>query len=184
MPVKAITAEMEKAIDAFKRELSGIRTGRAAPSLIETVQVYVPSYGSNMALKELGNITAPDARLLIVNPWDKSTLGEIERAIGAAGLGLNPSSDGQVVRVPIPALTGDRRKDLVKVVKKAAEEAKIRIRNIRREHNDAFKAKEAKKEISEDDLKRTLDKFQTATDAHIKKIDEISAAKEKEILEV
>ena len=119
--LKSLAADMEKAVDVFKRELIGVRTGRASPGLIENLQVHVHSYGSNMALRELGGIAAPDARLLVVNPWDKGTLQDIERAIATAGLGFNPSNDGQIIRIPIPPLTGERRQALVKVVKKAAE---------------------------------------------------------------
>lgn len=176
--------DMNKVVDSFKRELIGIRTGRATPGLVENVSVHVQAYGSNMPLNNLANITAPDARLLIVNPWDKSTLGDIERAIATAGLGFNPSNDGQVLRIPIPALTGERRQQLVKVVKKEAEEAKVRARAVRRDYNEMLKAAFDDKDITEDDLKRQMDKVQATTDAIVKKLDEMTAAKEKEVLEV
>jgi ribosome recycling factor len=176
--------DMNKVLDALKRELMGVRTGRASPQLVENVSVHVQSYGSNMPLNNLANITAPDARLLIVNPWDKSTIGDIERAIATAGLGFNPSNDGQVIRIPIPPLTGERRQQLVKVVRKEAEEAKVRARSVRRDYNDILKVSFDDKEITEDELKRHMDKVQTVTDGIVKKIDEIVAAKEKEVLEV
>lgn len=176
--------DMEKALEQLRRELSGVRTGRATPALIEFVQVHVASYGSSMPLKQLGSIGAPDARLLIVNPWDKSTLADIDKAIRAAGLGLNPTSDGQVLRVPIPALTGDRRKELVKQVHKIAEDARVRVRGVRREYNDLYKGLLDDKEITEDALKRALEKIQQTTDQYIKKVDESVEKKEKEVLEV
>jgi ribosome recycling factor len=176
--------DMTKVIDGFKRELLGIRTGRATPGLVENLPVHVQSYGSNMPLNNLANITAPDARLLIVNPWDKSTIGDIERAIATAGLGFNPSNDGQVVRIPIPPLTGERRQQLVKIVKKEAEEAKVRARSVRRDYNELLKTAYDDKDITEDELKRAMDKVQVATDGTVKKIDDMSAAKEKEVLEV
>ena len=182
--LKDVVGDMEKTLDQLRRELAAVRTGRATPSLIEHVHVEVAAYGSSMPLKQLGNIGAPDARLLVVNPWDKSTLGDIVKAIGSAGLGLNPSSDGQVVRVPIPSLTGERRKDLVKQVGKIAEECKVRIRSVRREYNELFEGMQKDKEITEDELKRMKEKVQQHTDAFIKKSDEASEAKEKEVLTV
>ena len=182
--LKEVSADMEKGLEQLRRELSGVRTGRATPALIEFVQVHVSSYGSTMPLKQLGSIGAPDARLLIVNPWDKGTLADIDKAIRSAGLGLNPTSDGQVLRVPIPALTGDRRKDLVKQVHKISEDARIRVRNVRREYNELFKGMHDDKDITEDELKRALEKVQQATDSYIKKVDEAADKKEKEVLEV
>ena len=182
--LKSLAADMDKALDTFKRELAAVRTGRATPGLLENVQVHVPSYGSTMALRELGNIAAPDARLLVVNPWDKGTILDIERAIATAGLGFNPSNDGQIIRIPIPPLTGERRQALVKVVKKAAEDCKVRVRQVRQEYRDLFKTGYDDKDITEDDLKRLNDKVQVETDVHVKKIDEICAGKEKEVLEV
>jgi len=182
--VSEANADMEKALEQLRPELSGVRTGRATPALIEFVQVHVASYGSTMPLKQLGSIGAPDARLLIVNPWDKTTLSDIDKAIRSAGLGLNPTSDGQVLRVPIPALTGERRQDLVKQVKKITEESRIRMRNVRREYNELFKTMEKDKDITEDELKRALEKVQHLTDGFMKKVDEASDKKEKEVLEV
>jgi ribosome recycling factor len=182
--LSSLSGDMDKVIESLRRELVAVRTGRASPSLVENLQVHIESYGTSMPLKQCGNITAPDARLLIVNPWDKSTLRDIEKAIGSAGLGLNPSSDGQVIRIPIPPLTGERRQALVKVVKKAAEDAKVRVRAVRREYNELLKTAFDDKEITEDEQKRGQEKVQQATDQHVKRVDEVAAAKEKEVLEV
>ena len=182
--LKSLAADMEKAIDGLKRELIAVRTGRASPGIIENLQVHVSSYGSTMALRELGGIAVPDARLLVVNPWDKGTLQDIERAIATAGLGFNPSNDGQIIRIPIPPLTGERRQALVKVVKKAGEDAKVRVRGVRREYNELFKQLCDDKDITDDELKKLLEKVQASTDTHVKKVDDICAAKEKEVLEV
>lgn len=182
--LKALAGDMEKALDSLKRELVGVRTGRASPQLVENLQVTIASYGSTMGLRDIAGITAPDPRLIVVNPWDKGTIMDIERAIATAGLGFNPSSDGQVVRIPIPPLTGERRQGLVKVVKGYAEEAKVRVRGVRREYNELFKTLQDDGDITEDDLKKCLDKVQKATDDFVKKVDEICGAKEKEVLEV
>lgn len=182
--LSTLLPDMDKVIDSLKRDLVAVRTGRASPGLIENVQILVQSYGSTMALRELAGITAPDARLLVVNPWDKGTLHDIERGIASAGLGLNPSSDGQIVRIPIPPLTGERRQALVKVVKKAAEDAKVRVRAVRRDYNELLKTAHDDKDVTDDELKKLMDKVQSVTDAHVKKVDEIAAAKEKEVLEV
>lgn len=182
--LKAMQEEMTKTLDALKRDLLGVRTGRATPSLVENLQVVVVSYGSTMPLREIAGITAPDPRMIMVNPWDKGTILDIERAIANSGLGFNPSSDGQVVRIPIPPLTGERRQGLVKVVKGHAEEAKVRVRGVRREYNELFKTLQDDGELTEDELKRILEKVQKSTDEHVKKVDDICAAKEKEVLEV
>lgn len=182
--LSSLNDDMDKVIDSLKRELVGVRTGRATPGLVENLQVFVQSYGSAMSLNKLSNITAPDARLLIVNPWDKSTLHDIERAIASAGLGFNPGNDGQIIRIPIPPLTGERRQGLVKIVKKSAEDAKVRVRAVRRDYNELLKSLADDKEITEDELKRALEKVQQVTDAHVKKVDDVAAVKEKEVLEV
>ena len=182
--LKALAADMDKAIDALKRELVSVRTGRASPQLVENLQVPIASYGSTMALREIAGITAPDPRLIVVNPWDKGTIMDIERAIANSGMGFNPSSDGQIVRIPIPPLTGERRQGLVKVVKKTAEDAKVRVRAVRREYNELLKTLKDDGELTEDQLTRSLEKVQKSTDEHVKKVDDICAAKEKEVLEV
>jgi ribosome recycling factor len=182
--LKALAADMDKAIDSLKRDLVSVRTGRASPQLVENLQVPIASYGSTMALREIAGITAPDPRLIVVNPWDKGTIMDIERAIANSGMGFNPSSDGQIVRIPIPPLTGERRQGLVKIVKKTAEDAKVRVRAVRREYNELFKALKDDGDITEDALERMLEKVQKGTDDHIKKVDDICGAKEKEVLEV
>jgi ribosome recycling factor len=188
MPVddylSSLEGDMDKVIDSLKHELVGVRTGRASPALIEGLPVHIEAYGSTMPLKQCGNITAPDARLLVVNPWDKSTLRDIEKAIASAGLGLNPANDGQILRIPIPPLTGERRQALVKIVKKSAEEAKVRVRAVRREYNELLKEALDDKDITEDEHKRAVEKVQKSTDAHVIKVDTVAAAKEKEVLEV
>ena len=175
---------MTGALDALTKELGKVRTGRATPKLLEGVVVAVQSYGTTMPIHQLATIQAPDARLLVVTPWDKGTAADVEKAILAAGLGLNPQSDGQVIRVPVPALTQDRRKDLVKLVHKAGEDAKVRVRNIRREYNEIFKTGEKDGEITEDAHKRLLEKVQKSTDQAVEKIDALIAKKEGEVLEV
>lgn len=182
--LSGLNGDMEKAVDALKRELLAVRTGRASPSILENVQVHVQSYGSTMHLRELASIAAPDARLLVVNPWDKGTILDIEKAIATAGLGFNPSNDGQVIRIPIPPLTGERRQQLVKVVRKAVEECKVRVRGVRRDYNELLKSAFDDGEITEDQLKKGMERVQHATDLYVKKVDEVGAAKEKEVLEV
>ena len=176
--------DMAKTIDAFMRDLATVRTGRASPQLLDGVTVPVASYGATMPLNQLATVTAPDPRLLVVNPWDKSTLGDIDKAITAAGLGLNPNNDGTIIRVPIPALTGERRREMVKQVGRLTEDARIRVRRVRRDYNELFKSLESDKEITEDELRRSLDLVQKSTDAHVAKVEEISEAKQKEVMEV
>ena len=172
---------MEKAVDRLKKELSRVRAGRDNPAVLDDVRV--DSYGTQMALKQVATVTAPDARLLVVKPFDRNTVPAIERAINNSSLGLNASNDGVVVRVPIPALTEDRRKELTKQVHGHGEDAKIAIRQARREANDLLKQAEKDKDISEDDLKRGLERIQTLTDDQVKAVDTIISKKEKEILE-
>ncbi|EGK13639.1 ribosome recycling factor [Kroppenstedtia eburnea] len=173
---------MEKAIQALKRELASIRAGRATPSLLD--KVTVECYGSEMPLNQLANISTPEPRLLVVQPWDKSTLGDVERAILKSDLGLTPNNDGNLIRITIPALTEERRGELVKVVKKTGEEAKVAIRNIRRDANDEMKKLEKKGELSEDEARRGQDEIQKLTDRFIQETDKVVETKEKEIMEV
>ncbi len=182
--VKAANLDMVKSMDQLKRELVSVRTGRASPTLIEHLQVEVASYGSTMPLKELGGISAPDARMLVVNPWDKGTIKDIERAIAVSGMGFNPQSDGVVVRIPIPPLTGERRQQLVKVVKVHAEEGKVRVRGVRRDYKEMLEEAEKDGDLTEDQLKRALEKLQEATDANVKLVDDMCTKKEKEILDI
>ena len=182
--IDAMKEDMDKALGALAASLQTVRTGRATPQLVDNVTVNVPSYGATMPLNQLATVQAPDARLLVVTPWDKSTLPDVERAILAADLGLNPSSDGQIIRVPVPALTADRRQDLVRQIRKFAEDTRIRVRHVRREYNDIFKGAEDDGDISEDDLRRFLSRVQEQTDSEIKRIDVTAEAKEAEVLEV
>ncbi len=185
MPKQVISnakSKMEKAISSYTRELATIRAGRANAALLD--KVFVDYYGASTPINQLAGVSVPEARLLVIQPYDKTILGEIEKAILKSDLGLNPTNDGSVIRIAIPALTEERRKELVKVVKKEAEEAKIAIRNIRRDGNEDLKKLEKNGEITEDDLRGYSDDIQKITDQHISKIDDITKDKEKEILEV
>jgi ribosome recycling factor len=173
---------MTKAIQAYSRELASVRAGRASASLLD--RITVDYYGAPTPVNQVAGISVPEARLLVIQPYDKSILGAIEKAILKSDLGLNPSNDGSIIRISIPQLTEERRKDLVKVVKKESEEAKIAIRNIRRDANDDLKKLEKNGEITEDDQRSYTEDIQKLTDDHITKIDQITKDKEKEILEV
>lgn len=175
------TDGMEKAIDRLRRELARVRAGRANPAILDEIRV--DSYGTLMPLKQVGTVSVADARLLVIKPFDRNNIAAIERAINNSQLGLNPSSDGVVIRVPIPALTEERRRDLVKQAQNSGEDAKIAIRQVRREANEMLKDAEKSKDISEDDLKRGLDDIQKLTDGKIKLAEELVQKKESEILE-
>lgn len=172
----------EKAITSYRKEISRLRTGRASPAILENVRVNY--YNVPTPLHQVASVSVPDARLIVIQPWEKSIIQDVEKAIAAADLGLNPISDGNVIRLPIPALNEERRKDLVKQVKKMAEETKVAVRNIRRDYNERLKKAEKNKEITEDELHRSLDQVQKLVDGTITKIDEILNLKEKEIMEV
>ena len=180
--VKDTSARMERSIEAFRKELGKVRTGRASFSLLDGVKV--DYYGTPTPLHQVGTLSVPESRLITVTPWDTKMIGPIEKAIQGSGLGLNPSSDGKTVRIPIPPLTEERRKELAKMVRKMAEDARVAVRNVRREAIEKLKDREKKKEISEDVVKRGQERIQKETDAHVKKIDEILKSKEQEILEV
>lgn len=171
---------MKGAVESLKGDLSGLRTGRANTALLDPITVEV--YGSHMPLSQVASVSAPEPRMLSVQVWDKSNVTPVEKAIRSAGLGLNPISDGQTLRLPIPDLTEERRKELAKLASKYAENARIAIRNVRRDGMDALKADENKKEISEDERKRAETDLQKLTDEIIKRADEAAVAKEKEIL--
>jgi ribosome recycling factor len=175
-------AHMQKTVDATRREFGGVRTGRASPALLERVSVEY--YGVATPVTQVASVSVPEARLLVIQPWDKSLIKDIERAILKSELGLTPSSDGAVIRLPIPPLTGDRRRELVKVVHKQAEEGKVAIRNIRRDHREKLERLEKAGDLSKDDARRHQDELQKLTDQFIKEIDTLLAAKEKEISEV
>lgn len=180
--VKDTSARMERSIEAFRKELGKVRTGRASFSLLDGVKV--DYYGTPTPLQQVGTLSVPESRLITVTPWDTKMIGPIEKAIQGSGLGLNPSSDGKTVRIPIPPLTEERRRELAKMVRKMAEDARVAVRNVRREAIEKLKDREKKKEISEDVVKRGQERIQKETDAHVKKIDEILKSKEQEILEV
>jgi len=182
--IEAAQEEMGGALEHLQAELVKIRTGRATPKLLDPVVVEVASYGASMPLNQLATVQAADARLLVVTPWDKTTINDIERGIHAAGLGLNPSNDGQVVRVPVPPLTQERRQQLVKQAKSLGEDVKVRIRHVRREYNDTFKEAQGDGDITEDDLHRFLAQIQDLTNGWVDKVDAAVDAKEQEILEV
>jgi ribosome recycling factor len=171
---------MKGAVEALRHDLSGLRTGRANTALLDPVMVEV--YGAMMPLNQVATVSAPEPRLLSVQVWDKSNIGPVEKAIRSAGLGLNPINDGNNIRLPIPDLTEDRRKELAKLSHQYAEKARVAIRNVRRDGMDALKTDENKKEISEDDRKRGETEVQKLTDEQIKAVDDVAAHKEKEIL--
>jgi len=179
--IKETDGQMKKAVEHLKSQLGKVRTGRASSALIENVKV--DYYGEPTPIAQVGGISTPDARTLLIQPWDASTLGGIEKAILAANLGITPQNDGQVIRISVPPLTEERRLDIVKQCKKMAEEAKLGVRNSRRDANDSLKAAEKKEHFSEDDRKRAEDDVQKMTDRFVKEIDEILVAKEKEVLE-
>ncbi|MFB6497410.1 ribosome recycling factor [Bacillus haynesii] len=173
---------MEKAIGAYQRELATVRAGRANPSLLD--KVTVEYYGAQTPLNQIASITAPEARMLVITPYDKTALGDIEKAIQKADLGVTPSNDGNIIRITIPPLTEERRKELAKLVKKYSEDAKVAVRNIRRDANDDLKKLEKNGEMTEDELRSSTEDVQKLTDEYVSKIDEITKDKEKEIMEV
>lgn len=179
---KNLEEKSKKSISVLKEDLNTVRAGRANPSLLD--KVMVDYYGSLTPLKNLANIAVPDPRTLLITPFDPKSISEIEKGINVANIGINPSNDGKCVRLVIPQVTEERRKELTKTVKKMGEDSKIAIRNIRRDANDELKKREKAHEITEDELKKALEDVQKATDKTIKEIDEIVAAKEKEIMEV
>lgn len=180
--LKALDERMDKAIGSVKSNFATIRAGRATPALLDRVQVEY--YGSTMPINQLANVSTPEPRMLVITPWDKGSLAEIERAIVKSDLGMMPTNDGSVIRLTIPQLTEQRRQELVKQVKKLAEDGRIAVRNIRRDVNDDVKKLEKSGDISEDDSRRAQEKIQTVTDRFIGEIDKLLTAKEQEILEV
>jgi ribosome recycling factor len=172
---------MQKTLDTLKKDLSRIRTGRASPALLDGITV--DYYGSPMPINQVANISIPDARLIVIQPWEKSMVGPIEKAIHASELGLNPQSDGNLLRLPIPPLSEERRADLFKNCKKTGEESKVAIRNVRRDANEKVKKAEKDKQVTQDESKKGVDEIQKLTDKYIKMIDDTLVAKEKEIME-
>ena len=173
---------MDKSIESLKHEFASIRTGRASVALLD--KIMVDYYGSPTPINQVANISVPEPRMILVAPWDKSMIGAIEKAILQSDLGLNPGNDGTAIRLTIPQLTEERRKEIVKIVHKKAEDAKVAVRNIRRDANDALKKEEKAKTITEDDAKDGLYQIQKLTDKKIKQIDDLKAVKEKDVLEV
>ncbi len=174
--------KMEAAISALKNEYAALRAGRATPQMID--RIHVDYYGAESPINQLANISVPEARLLVIQPWDKSTIPLIEKAILKSDLGITPSSDGTLIRLVVPQLTNERRQDLVKQLKKMAEEIKVRIRNVRRDANDKVKKMEKDKLVTEDEGKGTMDDIQKLTDKSITEVDKILEIKEKEVTEI
>ncbi|GAB6280325.1 MAG: ribosome recycling factor [Thermovirga sp.] len=181
LEIRQMKEKMEKAIEHLKKELLGIRTGRAHPALVSDIKV--DYYGTATPISQVGSISTPDARQIVITPWDKTAVKAVEKALQASSLGINPSVDGENIRLNIPELTGERRIELSKLVKKYAEDGRVAVRNLRREANDAFRKMEKDGDISEDAMHGFLESIQKITDEFIKKVDDIMATKEKEILE-
>ena len=175
-------SKMNKTIEALKKDYSAVRTGKASSTLVENINVEY--YGSNTPLSNLATISVPEAQLIVIQPWDKQAIIAIEKGLQKSEMGCNPANDGSVIRIPIPSLTEERRKELVKIVKKQSEDYKISIRNTRREFVDQIKNLEKNKEISQDELHRYQEQVQKTTDNHISEIDNITVQKEKEIMEI
>jgi ribosome recycling factor len=175
-------AIMVKALESFKRDLTKVRTGRASLALLDDIRV--DYYGTPTPLNQVGALAVPEPRLITIQPWEKNLIGEIEKAILKSDLGLNPSSDGQLIRLVFPPLTEERRKEMVKQVKRMGEDAKVAIRNARREANDALKKLEKDKDISEDELKRGEKEIQEVTDDFVARVDQVIAEKEKDLMEI
>ncbi len=179
---KDVDDRMQKAIATLKKDLASVRAGRASVSILDKIQV--DYYGTPTPINQMANVSTPDSRTLLIQPWDRSVLGDIEKAILKSDLGLTPGNDGSVIRISIPQLTEERRKELVKVVKKMGEESKVAVRNIRRDGNDDLKKIEKDGSISEDESRRMQDEIQKLTDKYIDEIDKVISTKEKEVLEV
>ena len=173
---------MQKAVEALRHDLTAVRTGRASAALLERIQV--DYYGAPTPINHVANVSVPEARLLVIQPYERKMLADIEKAIQKSDLGINPNNDGQVIRLNIPPLNEERRRELVKTVHKKLDEHKVAIRNIRRDAQDKLREREKKKEISEDELKRSTERLQKLTDRHIDEMDKVGKTKELEILEV
>lgn len=180
--IQNVQERMDKALQNLRREFASVRAGRATPAMLD--KVMVDYYGSQMPVNQVGSVTSPEPRQLVISPWEKSMLGEIEKAIQKSDLGLNPSNDGSVIRLIIPALTEERRQELVKQVRKLAEEARVSVRNIRRDGNDELKKAEKNGDITEDEARRLMDRIQQVTDKSIAQIDSLLEDKEKDVTQV
>lgn len=179
---KEIEARMTKCVEATRSEFSSIRTGRATPALLD--RLHVEAYGQSVPLKQVAGVSTPDVRTLVISAWDKGVVGEIKKAIEKSDLGLTPNIDGSAIRLTIPPLNEERRKDLAKVVKKKGEDGKVAVRNVRHKAHDEIKSQLKGHDITEDDNKRMQDVLQKLTDRYVKEIDSLIAAKEREIMEV
>ncbi len=177
-----VEARMQKVIELAKKDFGAIRTSRANPAILD--RVMVECYGSQMPLNQVANVSAPEPRMILVQPWDKTILGQVEKAILKADLGFNPVNDGNVIRLAIPQLTEERRREFVKILKKDAEEKRVAIRGVRRDANEKLKKMEKDGEITEDEQKKGMDEIQKLTDKYIAEIDKLMASKEQEIMEV
>ncbi len=173
---------MESAVEALRRDFSSVRTGKASPALLDIVRV--EAYGSQVPLNQVATVSAPEPRLLVVQPWDRGMLGPIEKAIQVSDLGLNPANDGKIIRVPVPALTEERRREYVKLLNKMAEEGRVSVRHARKEANDEIKRRQKDGDLSEDDARREQDEIQKLTDRYIQQLEELLRHKEAEVMEV
>lgn len=180
--IEEARGKMDKSIEALRGEFANIRTGRANPGMLDIVEV--EAYGSKMKINQLGNVTAPDPHMLVIDLWDKSLIGTVEKALRASPLGVNPSNDGRLIRIPIPPLTGERRRELVKLAARLAEESRVAVRNVRRHAVESIKSLQKSGEIPEDDAHRLTDEVQKLTDKHIEVIDGLLKTKEADIMEV
>jgi ribosome recycling factor len=180
--IDRVKKRMEEALDAVRREFGTVRTGKATPTLLDTVRV--DAYGAKMPLNQVATVSAPEASLIVVQPFDRSLIGDVERAILTADLGFNPANDGQVIRVPVPPLNEERRKEYARLLSKMAEEGRISIRHARRDGNEEVRHRKKEGELSEDEARRAEDEIQKLTDEFIGRIDDLLAAKEKEIMTV
>ncbi len=180
--LRETSAHMDKSVEAIRSELATVRTGKASPALLDLIRV--EAYGQQMPLNQMATVSAPEPRLLVVQPYDQSQVGAIEKAIQASDLGLTPSNDGRVIRLPVPPLTEERRKDLVRVTHKIAEEGRVAVRNIRHDANKEVQQAQKDGQISEDEMHRLLKEIQELTDRHVSQIDEMLERKEREVMEV
>ncbi|CAN5835439.1 ribosome recycling factor [soil metagenome] len=175
-------AHMESSLEALRREFNSVRTGKASPALLDTVRV--DAYGSKMPLNQVASVSSPEPRMLIVQPWDKGVMGDIEKAIRNSELGLNPSNDGNIIRVPIPALNEERRREMVRTLHRIAEDGRIAVRHARQEANKAIRQLQADHDLGEDEARREMDRIQKLTDEYIGKVDNLLKVKEEEVMEV
>ncbi len=182
MSTSAAKERMDRALEAMRREFAGVRTGKASPALLDSVRV--EAYGGHMPLNQVGTVSVPEPRLLTVQPWDRTLIKAIEKALQESDLGLNPSNDGSMIRIPIPALTEERRREYVRLLHKMAEEGRVAIRQARKDANDEIKQRQKDGELSEDDSRREQDDVQKLTNQYVERVDELLKRKEAEVLEV